>query len=89
MEGFSVRAGDDAVASVFAAAFEFTEEFFGIELVVAVGIAEAVEAVATALFVFHEIEGVEDVAEAVGAGDLCIEFLDFNLRFGGGGPGSL
>ena len=48
MEGFSVRAGDDAVASVFAAAFEFTEVFFGIELVVAVGIAEAVEAMATA-----------------------------------------
>jgi len=56
VEGFSVRAGDDAVEPMLAAAIEFAEQFFFIKLTVIVGVAEAVEAIGAFLFVLEDVE---------------------------------
>jgi hypothetical protein len=82
VEGFLVGGEEDGVGAVFAAALDAAELVGLVELVVAVGVAEAPESLAAGLFVDHDVEAVEGVEEAVGAADFGREFFDFG---GGGG----
>ena len=80
VERFSVGAGDDAMESMLATALEFAEKFFFIELAVIVGVAQTIEPVLPLLFVLEDVEGVEDVTEAVGSFDLGLELFDLGCR---------
>ena len=66
INGLAVGREGEGVGAVFAAALHLAEEFEFIELIVAVGVAQAPEAAFVWRFTDHDVETVEGVEEAVG-----------------------
>ena len=91
VEGFAIGAGDDGVGAVLAAVFlEFSEEFDGVEFVIAVRVLETIKAAASmGLVVDHDVEGIEGVAHSPGVTDIEIDLLDVGVLEGFSGSGGL
>lgn len=72
------------MGSVFAAVLlELFEQADFVELIIAVGVLDAVEAAAAVLVVVdHDVEGVEGVAHAPGMADIEVDFLDIGVLEG-------
>ena len=67
VDGLAVGGEGEGMGAVFAAAAHFAEVFDLVELVVAIGVAEAPDALLGGDFVDHDVEAVEGVEQAVGA----------------------
>lgn len=81
----AIGADGHGVEAVLATAFHGVELVDLVELVVAAGVGEAVEAVVLAVLVDHDVEAVEGVEEAVGLAHVDGELL--GLEGGGGADG--
>ena len=81
VEGFAIGAWDDGMRSVLAAVFlKFSEEFDGVEFVIAIGVFQTIEAAASmGLVVDYDVEGIEGVAHSPGVTDIEIDLLDVGV----------
>jgi hypothetical protein len=77
VEGVFVGTEHNCVGAVFPSALDGLEVLGVFELVIAIEVAEAPEALAFALFIDHDVEAIEGIEEAVGAADGAFEAFDF------------
>jgi len=91
VEGFAIGARDDGVRAVLAAIFlKFSEEFDGVEFIIAIGVFHAIKAAASmGLVVDHDVEGIESVAHSPGVTDIEINLLDVGVLEGFSRSGGL